>query len=178
LTSTAGIADNDSAESGAKGVASEAKRLGTEAIHNYRKVSDRLVTGGQPTAEQLRSAAEEGFTTVINLATINPRYSLEDEAGLVDSLSMTYHHIPVDWEHPTEGDFEAFEKVVQQLAPGKTLIHCAANFRVTAFYALYALKHLGWSQAQADEFRDSIWQGSNYPVWERFIDQMKGKLAR
>jgi protein tyrosine phosphatase (PTP) superfamily phosphohydrolase (DUF442 family) len=177
LTSTAGIADNDSAESGAKGVASEAERLGTEAIHNYRKASDRLVTGGQPTAEQLKAAAEEGFATVINLATISPRYSLEDEAGLVGSLGMTYCHIPVEWEHPTEGDFEAFEKTVQQLAPGKALIHCAANFRVTAFYALYAMKHLGWSGAEAEAFRASIWEGSNYPVWERFIEQMKAKIG-
>ena len=82
-------------------------------------------------------------------------------------------HIPVEWEHPTEGDFEAFETAVQQHTPGKTLIHCAANFRVTAFYSLYATKHLGWSQARADEFRASIWEGSDYPVWERFIEQMK-----
>jgi len=156
---------------------SEVKRVGTEAIYNYRKVDDRVITGGQPTAAQLKSAAEEGCTTVINLATLNPRYSLEDEAGLVRSLGMTYCHIPVDWEHPTEGDFEAFEKAVQQLAPGKTLIHCAANFRVTAFYSLYAMKHLGWSRAQADEFRVSIWQVSDYPVWERFIDQMKAKIG-
>jgi protein tyrosine phosphatase (PTP) superfamily phosphohydrolase (DUF442 family) len=151
--------------------------MSTEAIYNYRKVDEQIVTGGQPTAEQLESAAEEGFTTVINLATLNPRYSLEDEAGVVGSLGMTYCHIPVDWEHPTERDFETFEKVVQELKPGKTLIHCAANFRVTAFYALYALKHLGWSQAQADEFRASIWQGSDYPVWERFVDQMKAKIG-
>jgi len=149
--------------------------LGTEAIYNYRKVDDQIITGGQPTAGQLEAAAAEGFATVINLATINPRYSLEDEAGLVRSLSMTYSHIPVEWERPTEGDFEVFEMVMQELKPGKTLIHCAANFRVTAFYSLYATKHLGWSQERADEFRASIWRGSNYPVWERFIEQMKAK---
>ena len=44
-----------------------------------------------------------------------------------------------------------------QLPASKTLIHCAANFRVTAFYSLYAMKHLGWSEAQAAEFRASVW---------------------
>src|SRR5512147_1703691 len=119
--------------------------MSTSDIYNYLKVNDQLVTGGQPTAEQLKSAAAEGFVTVINLATIDPRYSLEDEAGLVDSLGMTYYHIPVEWENPTESDFTAFEEHMAHLPPGKTLIHCAANYRVTAFYSLYAQKHLGWS---------------------------------
>ena len=150
--------------------------MSTPAIYHSLKVDDQLLTGGQPTEEQLKSAAEEGFKTVINLATINPRYSLKDEAGLVQSLGMTYYHIPVEWEHPTESDFEAFEAVMQQLTPGKTLIHCAANFRVTAFYALYGLKHLGWTEAQAEAFRASIWEGSHHPIWEKFISEMKAKL--
>ena len=151
--------------------------MSTQEIVNYRKVDDWLITGGQPTEEQLKSAAAEGVKTVINLATINPRYSLEDEEGLVCSLGMTYYHIPVDWENPQESDFEAFEAVLKQLAEEKTLIHCAANFRVTAFYSLYALKHLGWSEVQADEFRASIWQGSDHPVWERFISRMKANIT-
>jgi protein tyrosine phosphatase (PTP) superfamily phosphohydrolase (DUF442 family) len=150
--------------------------MSTTAIYNYRQVNDRLITAGQPTEEQLKSAAAEGVTTVINLATINPPHSLPDEAGLVDSLGMTYHHIPVEWGNPQESDFQEFERVMQTLPAGKTLIHCAANFRVTAFYALYALKHLGWSEAQADEFRASIWEGSDYPIWEAFIGRMKAKL--
>ena len=84
--------------------------MGIEAIYNYRKVDDQIITSGQPTAGQLETAAAEGFTTVINLAALNPRYSLEDEAGLVCSLGMTYCHIPVEWEHPTEGDFEALRR--------------------------------------------------------------------
>ncbi len=150
--------------------------MSTETIFNYRKVNDQLITAGQPQDEQLKAAAEEGVRTIINLATINPGYSLPDEAGLVESLGMVYYHIPVVWDNPQESDFAEFERVMQALPEGKTLIHCAANFRVTAFYALYAMKHLGWSEAQADEFRASIWQGSDYPVWEEFIGRMKAQI--
>lgn len=150
--------------------------MSTQDIYNYRSVNDRISTGGQPTQEQLRSAAAEGFSTVINLATGNARFSLDDEAGLVRSLGMTYHHIPVQWENPQESDFAAFEAVMQESTADKTLIHCAANFRVTAFYSLYAMKHLGWTDAQADEFRASIWAGSDYPIWEKFVDAMKVKI--
>ena len=151
--------------------------MSTESIYNYRKVTDQCITGGQPTADQLQSAADEGFHTVINLAPTDPRRSLEDEAGLVQSLGMDYYYIPVAWDNPQDSDFAAFERVMQMLPEGKTLIHCAANFRVTAFYSLYALKHLGWSVDQADAFRASIWQGSDYPIWESFVNRMKVQIA-
>ena len=143
--------------------------MATQDIYNFIQVNETLSTGGQPTEEQIRSAAAEGFTSVINLATFHPSQSLEDEAGLVQSLGMTYYAIPVVWSNPQYSDFTTFEKVMQQLPTGKALVHCAANFRVTAFYSLYALKHLGWSQAQAESFRAQIWEGSEIPVWEQFI---------
>jgi uncharacterized protein (TIGR01244 family) len=150
--------------------------MSTQEIYNYRPVNDALITGGQPTEDQLKSAAEEGIKTVINLATLNSRTSLPDEAGLVRSLGMTYHHIPVEWDNPKESDFAAFEQIMQQSGKGKTLLHCAANYRVTAFYGLFALKYLGWSEHQADEFRATIWEGSDHPVWEAFIRRMKAKI--
>ncbi|MEP7190750.1 MAG: protein tyrosine phosphatase family protein [Roseiflexaceae bacterium] len=151
--------------------------MSIEEIYHFRKVDDDVSTGGQPSAAQLQAIAEQGFRTVINLAPISPRYSLEDEAGLVQSLGMQYHHIPVEWDTPTAGDFSSFEALMQAQPAGKTFIHCAANFRVSAFYALYAQKHLGWSKAQADAFRASIWQGSDYPIWEAFIGQMQTRIA-
>ena len=90
---------------------------------------------------------------------------------------MAVHHIPVDWQNPLQTDFTAFERLMQALPVEKTLIHCAANFRVTAFYSLYALKHLGWSGDKADEFRSLIWQGRNNPVWDEFISRMKAKTT-
>jgi uncharacterized protein (TIGR01244 family) len=152
--------------------------VSTQDIYNYRRMNDQLITGGQPNEEQIKSAADEGVTTVINLATINPQASLPDEEALVRSLGMTYYHIPVDWGNPQESDWDTFEKIFKQVSGEKTLVHCAANFRVTAFYSLYAMKHLGWSEAQADEFRASIWKGSDHPVWETFIATMKTKIKR
>ena len=151
--------------------------MSTADIRNYRKVDDQIITGGQPSEQQLKDAADEGVRTVINLGLLDPRYALGDEAGLVQSLGMQYHHIPVEWDHPTAGDFAAFEGVMDALPAEKTLIHCAANFRVTAFYSLYALKRRGWTEAQADAFRASVWEGSDYPIWEAFIRDMKRQMS-
>ena len=40
--------------------------MSTEDIYNYRRVNDRIGTGGQPSEDQLRSAAAEGYTTVMS----------------------------------------------------------------------------------------------------------------
>lgn len=146
-------------------------------IYNAVKVNEDLLTAGQPTAAEFRALAAEGFTAVLNLAAPPSRDLPLDESDLVRSLGMAYEHIPVDWGNPTEEDFEAFEDVMADLPRGKTLIHCAANFRVTAFYALYAMKHHGWSEERAEQFRAAIWQGSNFPIWEQFIAGMKRKIA-
>ncbi len=142
-------------------------------IYHYLKVSDEIATAGQPTAEQLRDAAAAGFTTVINLAMPNSDNALADEAGLAQALGMAYYAIPVVWDNPQASDFAQFDALLSRLPAGKTLIHCAANFRVTAFYSLYAQKRLGWSEAQAEAFRATIWQGSHWPIWECFIAEMR-----
>ena len=150
--------------------------MSVEEIYNAIQVNEQLVTSGQPTEDQLRAASADGFTRVINLAPFEPGHSLPDEAGLVRSLNMTYVNIPVVWTAPKQSDFEAFEQVMNQ-SDSKTLVHCVANFRVTAFYSLYAQKHLGWSEAQADSFRAKIWQDSNYPIWNDFIANVKSTFS-
>jgi uncharacterized protein (TIGR01244 family) len=157
--------------------AAAAQEMGTPAIYNYRKVDERHATGGQPTEDQLKAAAAEGYETIINLATIDARYSLQDESASAAALGMKYHHIPVPWDAPSEADFAAFEQAMQSAGEDKTLVHCAANFRATAFYSLYAMKHLGWSRTRAEEFRASIWRGSDFPVWEDFIRRTQSALG-
>jgi protein tyrosine phosphatase (PTP) superfamily phosphohydrolase (DUF442 family) len=149
----------------------------TDEIRNFCRVSDQVWTGGQPTEEQLRAAAADGVQVVINLATLDPRFSLPDEAGLVRRLGLEYHHLPVDWERPLASDYAAFVDVMRGLGGRRVLIHCAANYRVTAFFGLYGLQHLGWTEAEADRLRVPIWGNSRYPVWEAFIRDMKAEIA-
>ena len=145
-------------------------------ILNAVRVSDHLLTGGHPTEEQLRAVAADGVTAVINLAPVRPGQGLADEAGLVRSLGMAYEHIPVAWDDPRESDFTAFEAAMQRHAGGKLLVHCALNYRVTAFVSLYGLKHEGWSREQAEALRAKVWQG-DYPAWNAFIERMTRACA-
>ena len=149
-----------------------------EDIYNYRPINNHIATAGQPTRGQLHFIVEEGFQAVISLTTYNSDHPLIDESEVVKSFGIAFYHIPVDWQNPKVSDFNEFETIMQQLVGQKIFIHCAANFRVTAFYGLYAMKHQGWTEAQADALRAPIWQGSDYPIWESFVQEMKTKLTR
>ena len=143
-------------------------------IYNFKAVNERILTGGQPSEMQLEAAA--GVQTVINLATMNPRYSLEDEAKSVQDLGMTYVHIPVEWESPQKEDFTAFEAAMQAAEGKKVLVHCAANYRVTAFVSLYGMKHWGWSPAEADALLAHVWKAGQFPVWDALVVELRKEI--
>ena len=151
--------------------------MSIDSIYNVRKIGERLLLGGQPSAEQLQSAAAAGFDTVINLSTNDPRYALPDEEGLVRDLGMQYHYLPVQWDAPTTADFDRYAELMDRAAGRKIFVHCAANHRVSTFHALYELAKGGWSQDEADAFIGSVWQPADHPQWLAFIAAVKQRIA-
>ena len=153
------------------------KESQTTDIHRYRTVNATLSTSGQPTEAQLRALARDGFETVINLALHDdPRYSLADEPGEVEALGMRYVHIPVAFDSPTESDLLAFFDAMERHRREKTLVHCAANLRVSAFVGLYMAIKRGDPVDQAFALMKSIWEPD--PVWAAFITAMLEKYRR
>jgi protein tyrosine phosphatase (PTP) superfamily phosphohydrolase (DUF442 family) len=59
---------------------------------------------------------------------------LPDEAASVSRLGMTYIHIPVDSQNPTDDDFDQFCPVMEQLKEVPAHVHCIANYRVSAWH--------------------------------------------
>ena len=72
-------------------------------ITNWKRLSERVTTSGQPAESDLGSLAALGVRTVINLALHTHERALPDEAGSVAALGMAYVHIPVAFNQPTEG---------------------------------------------------------------------------
>jgi protein tyrosine phosphatase (PTP) superfamily phosphohydrolase (DUF442 family) len=140
-------------------------------IKNFIQVSDDLGTAGQPSEDQLREVAEAGYETVINLGLLDPRYCLADEAGLVSTLGLEYHHISVDFKEPQASDLDAFFSLMDAHRGRKIFVHCAANYRVSSFVALYGEARLGWSEAQADEHIRRAWEPND--AWRAFIERAR-----
>ena len=55
--------------------------MSVDEIYNARRIDDRLLTGGQPSEEQLREAAAAGIDTVVNLAPHDSRMRFQTRPG-------------------------------------------------------------------------------------------------
>ena len=150
--------------------------MALDDIKAFLEVGRDLATAGQPLEAQVGELAEAGFEVVVNLGLLDPRYCLADEAGLVTSLGMAYHHIPVDFNAPTPGDLEAFFGVMDAARDKKVFVHCAANYRVSSFVALYGESRFGWSPEQADAHIRRVWEPNE--VWKAFIVDWRSRGAR
>jgi protein tyrosine phosphatase (PTP) superfamily phosphohydrolase (DUF442 family) len=106
---------------------------------------------------------------VINLGLHSHEKALPDEAATVDALGMTYVHIPVDFQNPTERDFDAFCTALKEAGEGLVHVHCIANYRVSAFFYRYRRTALGIDAERARADLDQVWQPD--AVWTAFINR-------
>jgi hypothetical protein len=80
---------------------------------------------------------------------------------------MKYLHIPVDFEAPTDEDFDRFRAAFEATAPDKVHVHCIFNWRVSAFFYRYYRHVLNMNESAARETMDSVWKPEG--VWADFV---------
>ncbi|WP_424686462.1 MAG: protein tyrosine phosphatase family protein [Halarcobacter ebronensis] len=107
------------------------------SILNYIKINENISTAGQPSVEQFVKIKDKNFDVVINLALSSATNALENEDKVVSELGMTYIHLPVDFEEPKLSDLNLFLRIMSSIKDKKVFIHCAKNYRVTAFMYIY-----------------------------------------
>ena len=143
-------------------------------IYNYKFFHEKLSSSGMPTAEQMNAVAEAGIQMVINLAPHDVPNAVPGEKELIESLGMQYINIPVNWGTPTRDGLNIFMDAMDANQDKKIHVHCEANFRASAFIAMYRILRLGWKPEDALEVMHTIWDEDAYPVWKMFIeDAMK-----
>jgi protein tyrosine phosphatase (PTP) superfamily phosphohydrolase (DUF442 family) len=92
-----------------------------ESIYNYRKIDDRIATGGQPTEAQFEAIRDQGYQAVINLAPNDAEnHALPNELEILSALGIDYTQIPVAWTNPTRANFQAFCSAMAELKSKKS----------------------------------------------------------
>lgn len=139
-------------------------------ILNWRRISPRITTSGQPSEDELAEIRDLGVTHIINLGPHHNKGALPDEPGTVAALGMTYVYIPVEFDAPTDADFDAFKTALAALADTPVHVHCIYNARVSAFFYRHAQ---GADRRAAFANMDSIWRPGH--DWAEFIGDARAK---
>lgn len=109
----------------------------SELLPNGRRPLPSLLTGGQPSGEQLERLARLGYALVIDLRT-GEESGRAEEAAAVERLGMRYVSIPVPGEDGLTRENARRLAEALQAAEGPAVIHCASGNRVGALLALKA----------------------------------------
>lgn len=146
--------------------------MNIDKSYNFKAINDHLTTSGVIPEEALKNLSNQDYQAVINLLPDDDEHLVADEKQIIESQGIQYFHIPVDFDQPTQADVEEFLAVLKGISDQtKTHIHCAANWRVSAFYGIYAVKDNRWTSVEARQFIDGIWNPKDFPVWEALLDQ-------
>lgn len=137
-------------------------------IYNFKQVSNLLACAGQPREGQLQSIADDGYKVVINLGLADGKYALTNEAASVAELGLSYHHLPIIFDDPQLSELVDFIKLMNEHSHQKTLVHCAANYRASAFIGLYLFSADILNQDEMQQFIEDVWQPDG--IWQQFID--------
>ena len=138
-----------------------------EEVINYVAYDDRLASGGALTTDALKRLRKDGLERVIFLAYSDQERSLANADRVVDELGMDYIHIPVQWGAPDAGHFALFAGVMQAAPEQKTLVHCQANFRASAFSMLYRVIYDDVPLAEAKADMNAVWTPDE--TWTEFM---------
>jgi protein tyrosine phosphatase (PTP) superfamily phosphohydrolase (DUF442 family) len=132
-------------------VAQAAEEKPKPDLPNYLEVTPSIATGGQPTDAGLRTLAERGYTSIINLRTNEERVDLAAEEKSARELGLGYFPLPAVGTAPEARQAFEFMNLLQERKDGRVFVHCATANRVGAFMMIYRVLRDGLSPEKAEE---------------------------
>jgi protein tyrosine phosphatase (PTP) superfamily phosphohydrolase (DUF442 family) len=133
------------------------------------------MTSALPTPEDFPLMAAQGYEIVISLCQEIDTEILEDEDGLVSRAGMRYIHLPVTFAAPTLEDYELLRDILRSVQDRKVWLHCARNWRVSAFMTIYHIVEMSMTHSEAEEIAERIWRPDE--IWQALIDEAIEKYA-
>ncbi len=119
-----------------EGLLSESE-LASLSLTNPQAVEGRVLTGGQPTPDDLAYLKGQGLGTVISLRGEGENIGY-DEAAEAEKLGLVYVNVPVSTQQGLDATTAAYLRTVINQTQAPVLLHCGSGNRVGALYALGA----------------------------------------
>jgi len=163
-------------------LAQETGKTSTDVkIKNFGQLDERFYRGARPKERDLKTLADMGIKTVIDL-TDNSR---EYEQPAVEAAGLRYVNIPmVDKSTPSMDQINEFLKVVNDPETGKFFVHCAGGrHRTGVVGAVYRFNHYNWNLEQAlqemdrYEFETGFGHGKQKDFVKEYFQQYQATQA-
>lgn len=117
-------------------------------VANACQILPNVVTGGQPTAEQLNALKTAGGDIVLDLRDpMEPRPV--DEARLVQELGMEYVNVPVRAGSLEDAAIERILAVLRRSGDRTVFFHCGSGSRVGGALIPYFILDQGMEEQEA-----------------------------
>ncbi len=118
------------------------------AVYNARVPVDGVLTGGQPSEEEIERVAQAGYRTVVNLRT-EGEHGTWDEKPVVTGLGMRYISIPVAGADGINVEnARKLGEVVDDEELRPLFVRCGSGNRIGALFAMKAF-HLDGEDVEA-----------------------------
>jgi protein tyrosine phosphatase (PTP) superfamily phosphohydrolase (DUF442 family) len=117
-------------------------------VANACQILPNVITGGQPTAEQLKALKEAGGGIILDLRDpMEPRPV--DEASLVRELGMEYVNVPVRAGSLDDSTLERILSVLRGAGERTVFFHCGSGSRVGGALIPYFILDEGMEEQDA-----------------------------
>lgn len=124
-------------------------------LENAGSPLEGVATAGQPDEEHLRSLAEAGYKTVIDLRATGEDRGLAEEK-VVQEAGLEYVNIPVGHETIDDETFERFRQLMTDPRRRPALVHCSSANRVGALLIPYLIMDEGKDREKAVEIGKEV----------------------
>lgn len=138
-----------------------------------KKVNENYSVAGQPSAADLKQAAENGFKSVLNLRSPNEVNTLPDEQQQAEAAGLSYANVPLNSSVPDE---VLVSKALEELEdlPKPVLIHCGAGLRAGAIALIATARDLKWTLEQLTEKANEVGLSLEQPHLKQFLQETYG----
>ena len=119
-------------------------------IANACQATPTLITGGQPTAEQLQAFKDAGGAVVLDIRDpMEPRPM--NEPATAKRLGLDYVNVPVVSGELHAAQIDRIREVLKANKEKQVLFHCASANRVGGALVAYFMLDLGMEEEEATE---------------------------
>ena len=148
--------------------------LSTLSLTNPQNAQGRVLTGGQPSPEDLAALKDLGFGTIISLRTEGEDIGY-DEQAMAEELRLTFVNIPVGIKNGlTAATASNLRSAVNQ-TKAPVFLHCGSGNRVGAVYALGAYYLDGKSIEEALEVGRATGLTGFEPTVRKLLERGEGR---